>query len=97
MKPGFQSATFKRKHKVLRYISEKGKNNYTFTMKLVILQARQSNLCYDQSVEGLYNAQKKDALDVFPKYKLFLTVTISLQCIGKLNRDLTEEKADLPF
>ena len=46
---------------------------------------------------SLYNAQKKDALDVFPKYKLFLTVTISMQCIGKLNRDLTEEKADLTF
>ena len=32
----------------------------------------------------LYNVQKKDDLDVFPKYKLFLTVTISMQCIGKI-------------
>ena len=30
MKPGFQSATYKRKHKVLKYISEKGKNIYIY-------------------------------------------------------------------
>ena len=44
MSPGFQSATYERKHQILKYILEEEENYYTFTMNLVILQARQSNL-----------------------------------------------------
>ena len=61
MKPGFQSATYKRKHPILKYISEEEKNNYTFTMNLVILQARQSNLV----PAGLFdNSVSKETVDL---------------------------------